>query len=361
MMRKNIIAVISCILSLSMLLIGCGSAMKSDTSYAVAETAAASEEWYGANDSNSNGAPGKEEIAWDDSNEIGIWNENADTSGTVPGNDFVRETQNSEKLVYTCNINMETLEFTKTVSTLKELIKKYDGFIESETQSDASDGWYYSSYEKTSGTLSEYVVVRIPTDKYNSFLDDLDGTGKITEKSQNVENITKQYNNTATTIKSLETQEARLLEMMEQAETIEDMLYIEDRLSDVQNELAMYKNELSEMDTDVQYSTVTLTINEVLEYTRTQVPVKTSTFMDRLKNTLRNTWSGFLDFLEGFLFFLIEITPVLLFLGAFGGIIALIIVKSVKASRKRKAKKAEKKAAEIAEKATGEENNHVQK
>ena len=149
--------------------------------------------------------------------------------------------------------------------------------------------------------------------------------------------------------------------MMEQAETIEDMLYIEDRLSDVQNELAMYKNELSEMDTDVQYSTVTLTINEVLEYTRTQVPVKTSTFMDRLKNTLRNTWSGFLDFLEGFLFFLIEITPVLLFLGAFGGIIALIIVKSVKASRKRKAKKAEKKAAEIAEKATGEENNHVQK
>lgn len=348
-MKKDYIKGISLLLAMSMFLMGCGSSMKADTSYAVVETTSASDAWYGGENSYSNGAYDKGDYVWDDSEEMEYWDETAAAPEKTPGNDFVRETKDSEKLVYMCKIDMETLEFAKTVSTLKELINKYDGFIESETQSDDASGWYYSTYTKTTGTLREFIVVRIPTENYNQFLDDLDGTGKIRNKSQNVENITKRYNNTATTVKSLQTQEARLLEMMEQATTIEEMLYIEDRLSEVQNELAMYKNELSEMDTDVQYSTVTMVIDEVLEYTREREPQKVSTFADRLKNTLRNTWSGFLNFLENFLFFLIEVTPVLLFLGAFGGIIALIIVKSVKASRKRRAKKAEKKAAENAE------------
>ncbi len=334
-MKKNLTAGVAGILALSLFLMGCGgSASKADAGFYIQETVTAN---AGSNYYDNSNEYGEAEV-------IGDWYYGEETSAEKVSNDFVQEVKNNEKLVYTCSINMETLEFTKCVSTLKELIKKYEGFIESETQSDDSYGWYMNSYVKTSGTLQEYIVVRIPTENYNAFLDDLDGTGKITNKSQNVENITKTYYNTETTIKSLETQEGRLLEMMEQASTIEEMLYIEDRLSEVQNELAMYKNNLSEMDTDVAYSTVTLRINEVLEYSKEAEPVKTSTFTDRLKNTLKDTWTGFLNFLEEFLFFLIEITPVLLFLGAFGGIIALIIVKSVKASKKRRAKKAEKSA-----------------
>ena len=243
----------------------------------------------------------------------------------------------SEKLVYTCNVTMETTEFDKTLAAIKAAIKELGGFIQSESASDSAGNWYYSDYKKTYGTLVEEITVRIPSENYEQFLNGLNDSGKITNKDQSVENITKTYYDTATTIKSLETQEERLLKMMKEAETIEDMLAIEDRLSEVQNELSIYKSRLSQMDTDVDYSTVCLYIKEVLEYTPDDGPVYTSTFADRLKNTLSNTWEDFKEFLENALFFLIQSFPVLLILGLVNWLVFSLIVKSI---RKKRAKKA---------------------
>lgn len=243
-----------------------------------------------------------------------------------------------EKLVYTCSIEMESTEFEKSVDGIKALIVKYNGFIEQEHRSDDAYGWYYENYIKTSGTLHEFLTVRIPSEHYDDFVNALGDSGKITDKSQNVQNISKRYYETETTIQSLKIQEERLLDMMESAQTIEEMITVEARLSEVQNQLAIYKNELSDMDTDVSYSTVTITLNEVLEYTPDREPVKTATFGDRLKNTLSDSWNGFLDFQEDFLFFLIGAFPYLL-------ILAVIIVVIVLLTKKNRKNKAEKKAA----------------
>lgn len=253
--------------------------------------------------------------------------------------------EKNQKLVYTCTMRMETTEFAKTLSALKELIEKYDAFVETEEQSDSANSWYYSSYKKTSGTLSERIVIRVPSENYDAFLSDLDGQGKVREKNTKVDNITRSYSDTETIIAALKTQEKRLLEMMDQAETIEDMITVEDRLTEVQQELALYESRLSGMDLDVAYSTVDLTLTEVLEYSGDTEPVYTATFGDRLKNTLKESWETTLEFLEGLLFFLIRALPILLILGVIGLAIAFIIVGIVKSSRKRRAAKAAKKQA----------------
>ena len=245
----------------------------------------------------------------------------------------------TQKLIYTCDMKMETTEFEKTMNELNRLIVEYKGFIEADSRSDNASDWYYSSYKKKNGSLSAYVVIRIPTENYEAFLSDLEGQGRIRSKNSSVENITRTYRDTETTIKALKTQEERLLEMLKNCETIEDMITVEARLTEVQTQLQIYESRLSGMDMDVAYSTVNLTVTEVLEYTPEEQPVYTSTFLDRLKNTLRDTWDGFLDFLENFLFFLIRVTPILLVLGIFFGLIVLIIVSSVKSRRKRRAKK----------------------
>jgi len=250
---------------------------------------------------------------------------------------FVRKSD--EKLIYTCSINMETLTFNDTVNAIRELIAKYNGFVESEEQTDYSSGWYYSDYRKTSATLVEMIVIRIPTENYDAFITDLSGNGKITNKNQSVQNITTLYNDTATTIQSLKTQEARLLEMMEDAKTIEEMLSIEDRLTEVQTELAIYQNRLQGYDLDVAYSTITLNVREVLEYTPDTEPVKVSTFGDRLKNTLNESWDNFTDFLEELLFFLIRALPILIVIGAIVFGIVFAIIRGAKKGRERRAKK----------------------
>ena len=97
-------------------------------------------------------------------------------------------------------------------------------------------------------------------------MNNMEGSGKVTNRSTNVENISRQYADNEAVITALRKQEERLLEMMDKAETIEDMIAIEARLTDVQTELNRKLSYKSSMDTDVEYSTVHLYINEVAEY-----------------------------------------------------------------------------------------------
>ena len=67
--------------------------------------------------------------------------------------------------------------------------------------------------------------------------------------------------------KALETEQDRLLELMEQAETTEDLLAIESRLTDVRYQLESAASQLKLYDSLVSYSTVYLTVEEVQKLT----------------------------------------------------------------------------------------------
>jgi hypothetical protein len=219
-----------------------------------------------------------------------------------------------EKLVYYCDMDIETLDYDTTIASIKEAIKKYDGVIQSEDESDSSYNWYYENYEKTSGTMSNYMEIRIPSANYESFIKELDGVGKIISKSTSVDNISQKYYDTTTRIEALQIQEKNLLEMLDKCETIADMITVEERLSNVQYELNNLQTTKRYMDIDVAYSYVDLNIKEVMEYHYTQVPTKQNTFLDRLKNTLVNTGVGFLNFLENLLFLIINLAPYIIIL-----------------------------------------------
>lgn len=251
-----------------------------------------------------------------------------------------------EKLVYTCNLTIETTEYKKTMDEITKQIKDFGGIIESQNEYDNDYGWYMDGHTKTSGTMQSTIVVKIPSKDYEAFLAALDGKGKMTARSMNVTNISRTYYDTQATIESLKIQEKRLLKMMDEAKTIEDMIRVEDRLTEVQTELNQYNTRLSVMDTEVAYSTITMDIKEVLEYKVEQPGKKTNTFFERLKNTFEESWTGFLSFLEGLLFLIIRLLPFIVIFG-----IVWIITKPVrlrfKAHRelskaKREAKKKKK-------------------
>lgn len=245
-----------------------------------------------------------------------------------------------DKLVYNCDLTIETLDYAGCVQSIKDHILAYQGIIQSESENDDAYGWYYDDYVKTSGTRYLSMTVRIPSQKYYEFLSALEGTGKIVSKNSYVENISRQYYETDAYIKSLEIQQERLLDMMEQATTIEDMITIEARLSEVQYQLSMAKNQLSAMDADVEYSTVTVSVREVMEYTPQEPAKKSNTFWNRLQNTLVETWEMFLEMLEFLLFAIIRLIPVLFILAVIVGIV-LGIIKMCSKRNKKKALKSQ--------------------
>lgn len=258
------------------------------------------------------------------------------------GHDNTSEiTLSQEKLVYTCDISIETTEYSDTMSKIQDLIKSYNGVVQSMSESDNAYDWYYSGYEKKSGTLSCYIQMRIPADKYEEFTNGLgDVGGKVISKNQSVDNISQQYFDTEITIASLEKEESKLLEMMDKASTIEEMIQIESRLQEVDAELMRNKTDMKYMDLDVAYSYVNISVREVVEYTKDDENRKTNTFLDRLKNTLEDTVKGLGNNLENLLFFIIMIVPYIIIVVAILLIYNKILKDKVKSlKRKRRERK----------------------
>ena len=294
------------------LLTGCGGASDGSKSMMTADTAASAESTASSMDYNgfasNNYAMAEEEIAMEDGYDVTKNQEQSKTQS--PDNMTLLE----EKLVYHCNLEIETLDYAATMTSVKETISKYGGIIQSESESDSGYEWYYENYRKTSGTMHNYLEVRIPSKDYNNFLSELDGVGKVISKSTSVDNISQQYYDTTAQIEALQIQEKNLLAMLEKCETIEDMITVEQRLSEVQYELNNLQTTRRYMDMDVAYSYVNIGITEVMEYRQDSEPVKKNTFVDRLKNTIVSTGRGFLSFLEGLLFLIIRMAPYLIIL-----------------------------------------------
>ena len=237
-----------------------------------------------------------------------------------------------EKLVYTCTVTLETENYRDSIKDIRESIKKCNGFIESEYEYGDASGYDYSSevYEaKDTEIKHNKLIIRIPMDHYESFVSGMSAFGNVTEKNQDVENITKSYQDTETRIKALKTQENRLLEMMKKAETISDMITVEDRLTEVQSELEYYQNNLNTMDNKVNYGTVELSIHQVSRYTESPE----ISFGQKAKNRFEdgiNVIAGFFRGLALVIVFLAPILPIFLIL-AF--VIFLIIRKMRKKQR----------------------------
>ena len=249
-------------------------------------------------------------------------------SSTNGGDTSALRAQDGQKIVYTGNLSIQTLEYDKSAASIRKKIREAGGFSESESESDRDYNWYrYSTGSSSTRSLS--ITARIPSEKFESFMDSLSGDGKIMNRSMNAENISQVYANKETYKKALEKEQERLLAMMDKAETIEDMIAVESRLSDVERQLNAYKTDLSAMDKDVQYSTIYIDLQEVKRYSD-ETP--TTTFPEKVKYAFEDAISTFRDFCEGIILFVVRSFPFLILLGI---VIALLIRQAKKSQAKK--------------------------
>ena len=165
-----------------------------------------------------------------------------DTAGAGNGAQYgeyeTEQAVNTEKLVYRGSLSIQTREYDKSAAALREKVNAFGGFIENENE--YSQGGYYTGKEQKSLWVL-YMNVRIPTERFEEFMGGAEDIGNITSRSSSAENISRVYNDVSAQIEALEKQQKRLLEMMDRAETIEDMIAVEDRLSEVQYQLNKLK------------------------------------------------------------------------------------------------------------------------
>lgn len=216
--------------------------------------------------------------------------------------------QDGQKIVYTGELSIQSLEYDKSAAGIRAKIKQYGGFSESESESDNNYYWYSSS-SSSGNTRNLSITARIPSENFEAFMNSLEGEGKVMSRSMNAQNISQVYASKENYKQALEKEQSRLLEMMDKAETIEEMIAVESRLSDVERQLNSYKTDLSAMDKDVQYSTIYINLKEVKRYTET---VDTTTFGEKIKFAFEDAIDNFTGFCQDVILFVVGNFPFLI-------------------------------------------------
>ena len=255
-----------------------------------------------------------------------------------------------EKIVYTCDTTLETLDFDDTYKNLQSLMDKYSCVIESETMNDDDSSYLYNNYahygedpdEYTTGKIDN-IKVRVPSKDFKKFISEYSNLGNVTSKTQTADNITQHYYDTTAEVEGKKAELQRLQDMLDTATDINDIISINGKITEVQTEINKLTTEIRTMDTEVAYSTVNIEVKEVVQYTEKENPEKTNTFLDRVKKSFKDGWKGVGKFLENFLlvliellFTLIKLVPVAIVIGLIVVIIRLTCWKKIKAKFKKK-------------------------
>lgn len=222
------------------------------------------------------------------------------------------------KWIITIDMNVETENLDSLMENLDQKIKSLDGYVEDQNIHNGSN---YTSRRYRSANLT----IRIPDEKADQFTSDVSGLANVVSQNLRREDITLQYVATSSRVTALETEEARLLELLAQAETMEDLLTIEARLTDVRYELENHASQLRLFDNQIDYATIYLFIEEVQEYT----PVEEAGFLERIKTTFGHALEGLGDGIVNITVFLVGNSPYILTFG----IIIFIIIKLNKHSK----------------------------
>jgi len=202
----------------------------------------------------------------------------------------LQNVQSDRKLIKTVDMNVETKEFDLLMETIEKQVNELGGYIE---RMDSYNGSVYSNYRVE---RNADLTIRIPQDVLDTFLHRVSDIGNVTNRSENVEDVTLTYVDIQSKRDTLETEHARLLELLERAESIEDIITIEDRLSNVRYQLQSMEAQLRTYDNRIDYSTVYLYISEVQELT----PVEEESVWERIAGgfvqSLKNVGSGLVEF-----------------------------------------------------------------
>ena len=262
-------------------------------------------------------------------------------SAKTSGSDTPAE--NPEKIIYSADATVETTEFDQCLVNLDKLLAANGGFVESSSVNGSN--YYDSSRGKVSRRTASYTL-RIPSANFGGMMDALSTLGNVPYTHMYTENVTAQYYDVEARMKAYQKQEQRLLEMMDLAETVEDIITIEDKLTDVRYRIDSLQSSLNNWDRRVSYSTLSLTVQEVQVYT--PEAVTKITYGQRLANAFKDSLKNAGEFFQDLLVFLVSALPTLVILAVLFFVLRPLLKKLHARGKARRAKRAEERAAKKA-------------
>ncbi|MBX0323381.1 DUF4349 domain-containing protein [Halomicroarcula sp. F13] len=186
----------------------------------------------------------------------GAQQQRADTSGGDGGSGSVQVDAAAQQraIIKTGRMVVEVENFSQSRATIASQARQYGGYVSGSNQRlhrTGNETW-------TSG----YVVVRVPNERYQSMQDDVAAEGTVLSEETNTEDVTDQLVDLEARLENLRQRRARLRTFYEDANDTEELLRIEEQLSDVQGQIERLEAKQRSLEQRVAFSTIRVELQE---------------------------------------------------------------------------------------------------
>ena len=153
-------------------------------------------------------------------------------SGYAPqGHNFIDDdygefTATSRMIVRTGDMNLKVSDVAETLEQIKAIAQSLGGYV-------VHSDWQGGKMENTAN-----ISIRVPTAEYDAATMSLrDLAIEVLYESTYAEDVTEEYTDLDAQLRNLKATENRYLELLEKAETVEDMLKVEEKLSETRGRI----------------------------------------------------------------------------------------------------------------------------
>ncbi len=175
-------------------------------------------------------------------------------------------------------ISFETKDATETSQRIAKAVAAHQGYITEDSQSD---------YDYR---VEHRVTIRVPAGNFDRLLEAISkGADELKSKNINAQDVTAEYVDVESRIKTKKELEARYQQLLQKATKVEEMLAIEREMGTLRTEIESMEGRLRYLKDRVAFSTLTVTYYET--------PAATSGFFGKIGAALRDGWDSLLEFL----------------------------------------------------------------
>lgn len=240
----------------------------------------------------------------------------------------------ARKIIRHAHMDLETMEYDAALAGIQRMVADAGGYIESQSQ---GGGTSYASRGRYQEERYANIQARVPSEKLDEVISSVGGLCNVLSQSESMDDITDSYYDSQARLSTLQIQEERLLAILEKAERLEDVITLESALSDVRYQIESLTAAIRRMDSQVAYSYLNISLQEVVEYQ--QVQEKPRTFGERMSEAAGDGVESMVKGLQDFSLTAARVGPSLLVWLVILGAIVLLIRAIAKANAKRREEK----------------------
>ncbi len=219
-----------------------------------------------------------------------------DMAIAVPGKEKSIET----KIIKSGNLRYQTDDLDETYTQIHSAVKKYKASIKNDSQNNDEYG------------LSRRLNIRIPNGNFDAFISEISkGVNYFDIKEISSQDVTEEYIDVASRIKTKKILEERYYELLKKANKISEMLEIEKQLSEIREEIEAKEGRLKYLENKVSMSTLDISFYKPVA----QGQKATVSYGGRIGNAFVSGFNGISNFFIAMLgIWPVIVTLVLLFI-----------------------------------------------